>query len=435
MLHGGLRYFEHGRIALVREALAERSAVSRMAPALARPRRFLVPLYRGGRLAPWKLRTGLQLYDWLAGRHALAPHASVRASEALELEPGLAPAGLLAAGIYSDVVMDDARLAVAVARDAVAHGATLHTYTEWTGVRPTEGGFEVRGRDTLDGTDHVFHARVLVNATGPWTDAVRRQLARALKPGTPEPEPLLRPSRGVHLVYPPLTQGHGLLLIAGSDRRVFFVVPLERHSLVGTTEVEIPSPPREDDFRPSLEEMRYLRAELGRALPAHAGTPPLAVLSGVRPLLASSGAVGEASREHRVFEEYGVLTVVGGKYTTFRVMARETLEHATRRLDPTRRIEDSEEPLPAPLAGEPTVDRLTEFAVESEFARRVDDVLRRRSALWLAPDRGLATAQRIAEIMAKKLGWSAERVREELQRVSAAWRDEEALLERTREDA
>ena len=436
MLHGGLRYLQHGRIALVREALAERSAVSRMAPALARPRRFLVPLYRGGVLAPWKLRTGLQLYDWLAGRHALSPHGSARASEALALEPDLASEGLLGAGLYSDVVMDDSRLAVAVARDAVAHGASIHTYTEWTGVRPVgDGDFEVRARDTLEGADVAYHARVMVNATGAWTDVVRRQLASALRPGSPEPAPLLRPSRGVHLVYPPLTRGHGLLLLAEADRRVFFVVPLERHSLVGTTEVEVPSPPGEDDFRPSLEEVRYLRAEVARSLPAHAGTPPLAVMSGMRPLLASGGTVGEASREHRVIEEDGVLTVVGGKYTTFRVMARETVHHAFLRLRRLDEVKDSEDPLPAPLAGDPGVDRLAEFAVESELARRVEDVLRRRTSLWLAPDRGLATAQRIADVMAARLGWSAERTREELQRLGASWREEEALLQRSREES
>ena len=436
MLHGGLRYLEHGRIALVREALAERSAVSRMAPALARPRRFLVPLYRGGRMAPWKLRTGLGLYDWLAGRLSFAPHAWVRPREALTLEPELAPERLLGAGIYSDVVMDDARLAIAVARDAAAHGARLHTYTEVTGVRPLEGGgFEVRARDTLEGADHEFRARTLVNATGASTDVVRRMLSRALRPGAPEPAPLLRPSRGVHLVYPPLTRGHGMLLFSRLDRRVFFVVPLERHSLVGTTEVEVSSPPTDDDFRPSVEELRALRGLVARALPAHAGRPPLAVMAGIRPLLASGSGVGEASREHRVIEEDGVFTVAGGKYTTFRVMARDTLEQVVLKLQRHPRVVDSEDPLPAPLAGEPDVDHLSAFAVENEFARRVTDVLRRRTTLWLSPDRGLTSAQRVTVIMAAKLGWDAERMREEMRIVTSAWREEETLLERAREGA
>jgi len=110
MLHGGLRYLEQARIGLVREALRERSAVSRMAPSLARPVRFVVPLYRGDRVEPWKLRIGLTGYDLLAGRDSLAPHAMTRASDTLSLEPDLAPAGLRGAGLYTDVVMDDAQL-------------------------------------------------------------------------------------------------------------------------------------------------------------------------------------------------------------------------------------------------------------------------------------------------------------------------------------
>ncbi len=135
MLHGGLRYLEHGRLALVRESLAERAALAHMAPALAHPRRFVVPVYRGARLPLWKLRAGLALYDLLAGHQGLAPHAAARPRELLALEPGLAPDGLTGAGLYSDVVMDDGRLAVLVARDAAMHGAALHTYTEFTAAR------------------------------------------------------------------------------------------------------------------------------------------------------------------------------------------------------------------------------------------------------------------------------------------------------------
>ncbi len=437
MLHGGLRYLEHGRFALVRESLAERWALSRMAPALARPRRFLAPLYRGDRLRPWKLRAGLQLYDWLAGRAALAPHAMVRAGEALALEPDLAPAGLLGAGLYSDAVMDDARLAIAVARDAAAHGAAIHTYTELTCVRPAPGGgFEVEARDRLEGTLEVLQARTLVNAAGPWADEVRQRLQSALRPGTLDPLPLLRPSRGIHLIFPALTRDHALVLTARADGRVFFVVPMGEHSLVGTTEVEVPSPPRPDSFHPSFEEIQYLCAEVRRVLPSRGALAPLAVTAGVRPLLESGEAVGEASREHRVIDEEGILTVAGGKYTTFRVMARDALVRVARRLHrPESALADPIVPLPSPLAGAPSLEALAEFAIESEFARRVEDVLRRRSALWLAPDRGCAAARVVARMMAARLGWSAERARDEIQAYDAALGEERALLLRAREAA
>ncbi len=427
MLHGGLRYLEQGRIGLVREALAERTAVAHMAPGLAHPRRFLVPVYRGTRLPLWRLRAGLALYDLLAGRRGLAPHTMVRAREVHALEPALESADLSGAGLYSDVVMDDARLAVLVARDAAAHGAALHTYAEPTGVRPgAEGTVTVEARDALDGTRLAFEARSVVNATGPWADGVRAFLLAGLRPGPP-PAPLLRPSRGVHLVYPPLTHGHGLLLIARHDRRALFVVPLPGHALVGTTEIEVPSPPPPAAWAPDPAEIAYLRAELARALPGAAGLEPLAAISGVRPLLAGSGAVGTASREHRVIADGPVLTVAGGKYTTFRVMARDAVKHVLRVLGrPAHELRDPDDALPPPPAAGLALEHVVDFALDTEHARRVDDVLRRRTTLWLDPPRARAAAPRIAGHMARRLGWSAERERDELQTALAA-RAAEAL--------
>jgi len=436
MLHGGLRYLEHLRLGLVGESLGERAAVSRMAPALVQPRRFLVPLYRGGRLAPWKLRLGLQLYDWLAGRRGLAPHAMLRPREALALEPDLAPEGLLGAGLYSDVVMDDGRIGIAVARDAADHGAAIHTYTEVTGARPGGATLEVLARDRLGGGERSFHTRTLVVAAGPWADAVRAMLTRSLTPGAPEPPALLRPSRGVHLVYPALTRSHALLLTARADGRVFFVVPFSDRALVGTTEVEVSSPPPADAWRASPEEVRYLRAELRRALPGVAGTAPLAVFAGVRPLVASQAEVGRASREHHVLEQHPIYTVIGGKYTTFRVMARDALAPIARRLRRgDDRLADPEAPLPMPLGAGRAPDAIAEHAVAREFARRLEDVLRRRSALWLAPDRGRVAATVVARVMGEKLGWSEERRREEIQAYESALFEEDALLDRAREDA
>ncbi len=433
MLHGGLRYLEHARFSLVRESLEQRAEVGRMAPRLAEPRRFLVPLYRGDRVAPWKLRAGLSLYDAFAGRSAFSPHTMVRRAEALALEPGLAPEGLRGAGIYSDVVMDDGRLAVAVARDAVAHGARVHTWTEAIGARPApDGSYEITAHDALEGRARVVRARTIVNATGPWTDEVRTRLFRALRPGLGDPAPLLRPSRGVHLVFPPLTQGHGLLVHARRDGRVFFVVPFAGRSLVGTTEVEVASPPPASAWRASVEEIRYLRDELRRALPGVQHLPPLALLSGLRPLLASGGDVGHASREHRVVEEHGVITVAGGKYTTFRPIARDVLAVVATRLGRAGLpITDPGEPLPAPLAAGVDLEQVATFAVEHEFARRLSDVVRRRTLLWLEPDRGRAAAARIAHGMAKALGWSPARERDEFQSYDASLWEEEALLQRS----
>jgi glycerol-3-phosphate dehydrogenase len=437
MLHGGLRYLEHGHFGLVRESLRERRAVLRMAPALARPARFLVPFYRGDRRPPWMVRAGLAFYDALAGRENLAPHSAVRSAEALALEPGLGGEGLRGAGLYTDVVMDDARLTVAVALDAAARGAKLHTWTEVTGARPAEGGgFEVLARDRLEDEERREVARVLVIAAGAWSDSVRTRIARALAPGSPDPPALMRPSRGVHLVYPALTRGHGITSFVPSDGRVFFVVPFGAHSLVGTTESEVGSGADDAAWRASPDEVRYLRAALRRVLPEPARQAPLAMFAGVRPLLATRGDVGSAPREHRVVEEDAVLTVVGGKYTGFRVMARDVVRRLLPRFGrPAVSLTDPPEPLPLlpPPDGDPA--RLAGWAARDGFARTLDDVIRRRSHLWLTPDRGRVAAPTVAAALAAALGWDATRTSAALQEFHARLEDEERMLYETREES
>jgi len=436
MLHGGLRYLEHGHLRLVREALRERGEVSRMAPSLAHPTRFILPFYRGDRRPPWMIRTGLVLYDFLAGPQNLSRRSAVRPVEALMLEPGLEDRGLLGAGLYSDVVMDDARLAIAVARDAAAHGAEIHPWTEVIGARPAGEHVDVMVRETLGGGERRLTTRAVVNAAGPWVDDVRRRLVCSFRPGAPDPPPLMRPSRGVHLVYPALTAGHGVLLTARADGRVFFIIPFEGRSLVGTTEVEVASPPSAEEIRPGFEEIRYLRAELARAMPQASRQPVLAATAGVRPLLAGGGPVGHASREHRVVEDGPIVTVAGGKYTTFRVMARDTLRHLARRLGREGKpVRDSLDPLPRPLGPGHPVERLAAYAVDEEFAHRVEDVVRRRTTLWLTPDRGRIAAAEVSTVLARKLGWDEPRRRAELQRYHDALADEERLLRRAGEGA
>jgi len=432
MLHGGLRYLEHGHFSLVREALAERAALRHMAPDLARPTRFVIPFYARGRRPPWMVRAGLVLYDALAGSANLSRHQMVSARDALALEPDLEPRGLRGAALYSDAVMDDARLAVAVARDAARHGAAVHTYTRMIGARPArDGAVELIARDAIDGTERRWVARAVINAAGPWADEVRTAFTRALRPGTPDPPRLLRPTRGTHLVYPALTRAHGLLLFARTDGRVFFLVPFAGHTLVGTTEVETVSPPSPDDARPSLEEIAYLRDELARILPRPAGQPVLALTAGLRPLLGGSGDLRSASREHQVVEDGPLLTVVGGKYTTFRIMARDALERVKPKLGrAAQHIEDSADPLPRPFdLAAASVEALAESAVTEGFARRVEDVVRRRSTLWLTPDRGRVAASTVATVLARHFQWTPERVREELGAYHADLERERALLE------
>jgi glycerol-3-phosphate dehydrogenase len=432
MLHGGLRYLEHGRFRLVREALAERMAVSRLAPALARPVRFLVPIRKGDRVGPIKLRAGLALYDLLAGRSGLSPHVLAGARQALAMEPGLEPDGLRAAGIYSDAVMDDARIAVAVARDAAAHGAEILLHTELVAARPepSTGRQVVELRARMAGGVRSLKPLLIVNATGAWGDRTRAALLGMLQPGRNDPPRLLRPSRGTHLVYPALTEGHGLVTLA-ADGRVTFVIPFAGRSLVGTTEVETDSPPAEGQRRPTPDEIRYLAREVARVVPAAGRAHPIAVYAGVRPLLAADERVGEASREHRIVDDGALLTIAGGKYTTFRVMARDVFVAAARKLKrATPPAEDGATSLPAPLADAVRDEDLAAHAIEHEWAHSLEDIIRRRSTRWLADDRGLAAARRMAPVLARRLGWDAAREKEEIDRFEASVRDELVMLDR-----
>jgi glycerol-3-phosphate dehydrogenase len=383
-------------------------------------------------VGPWRLRAGLMLYDVLAGRSGLSPHVMADARQALALEPALEPEGLRGAGIYSDLVMDDARLAVAVARDAAAHGAEILTRTELVAARPeahtSRQVVELRGRAA--GSVRTLKPSLLVNATGAWSDRTRATLLGMLQPGRNDPARLLRPSRGTHLVYPALTRGHGLVTLAG-DGRVCFVVPFAGRSLVGTTELETDSPPADTQRRATADEIRYLAHEVARVVPSAARAHPIAVYSGVRPLLAADERVGEASREHRIVDDGALLTVVGGKYTTFRVMARDLLAAAARKLKRNApAADDPPAPLPVPLQDRAGDEELAAHAAEHEWAASLDDLVRRRSTRWLADDRGLAAARRMTPVLAKRLGWDATREKEEIERFEASVRDELMMLDR-----
>ena len=433
MLHGGLRYLEQGRFSLVREALSERRSVSRLAPTLTRPVRFMVPLRHGDRVGPWRLRAGLTLYDMLAGRAAMSPHVMADARQARTLEPGVEAQGLKGAGLYTDMVMDDVRLAIAVARDAASHGAEILTRTELVAARPDPStGRQVVEARARDGGDTVTRrARLVVNATGAWADRTRATVLGMLQPGASDPPRLLRPSRGTHLVYPALTQRHGIVTLAG-DGRVCFVVPFAGRSLVGTTEVETASPPLEAQRHPSADEIRYLATEVARVLPTAARMHPIAVYGGIRPLLSAVEKVGEASREHRIVEDGPLLTIVGGKYTTFRVMAHDLVARAAALLK--REVvarDDADEPLPSPPLDGPDHETFAEHAIENEWARTLEDLVRRRSTRWLADDRGLMAARRMAPVLARRMGWDASREKDEIDRFEASVRDELLMLDRT----
>jgi glycerol-3-phosphate dehydrogenase len=435
MLHGGLRYLEHGRFGLVREALHERRFWLDRAPDFSRAVRFLVPLRRGGRVGAFKLRAGLWLYDRLAGAMNLEPASAHGAADLGRLEPALDIPEVTGGGAYSDGVVDDAGLAIALAREARSHGALIRTYREPLSVRRLEDKtFEFSARDRLSTGEtrasDVVRARVVINATGSWSDATRAWFAAEL--GRPTPARRLEPSRGIHLVYPALTRGHGILFFAKSDGRVLFVVPFEGRSLVGTTEIPVDSPPTTEQQRPTLEEIVYLRRELAVLVPASVGMTPLALFSGIRPLMSNGKSIGRASREHHVLDADGLITIAGGKYTTARVMARDVLAVAARRLG--RSDEPARDELPPRLdrwPEPPHPEALADESINDLFARTLDDVMRRRSRRWMADDRGLEQVGAVATALGIRLGWSLARRNDEVDQYRESVAGERALIARS----
>lgn len=326
LAHGGLRYLETGQLRLVREGLRERGQLLRAAPHLVRPLPFLLPLYADGRWGKWMLRAGLTLYDLLAGRRGLGRHAWLDANEAVRRESELRAEGLRGAFTFHDAQMDDARLCIETAVDAARHGAEIRTRCEVIGLLEHEGRIRgVRVRD--ESGSREVHARAVVNCAGPWIARVAdgQELAR---------RPRLRWSRGTHIVLPTRTQGHGLLLSAPADRRVVFALPYKGMTLMGTTEVETRAAP--STVEPTADEIDYL-LDCSRAYfpssPANREDVRLS-FAGLRTLPdGEERDPGRVSREAVIQEDApGLLSLVGGKYTTHRSTAEELVDRITRRL-------------------------------------------------------------------------------------------------------
>ncbi|MBI1913820.1 MAG: glycerol-3-phosphate dehydrogenase [Planctomycetes bacterium] len=327
LVHGGLRYLEHADIPLVYEALHERALLLSNAPHLVHPLRFVLPFYRGGRVPAWRWRAGLTLYDLLAGSGNIRRSRPLgRACLAREF-PGLRAESLTGGAEYYDAQMDDARLCIEVVKTAAEHGSCVANYVEAVDFARQSGLITgVRAIDHVTGRQLVIEARQVLNATGPWVDAVCRLAGD-------EGGPRLRPTKGVHLVAPGRGLTSAFLLLHPRDGRVFFVIPWLGKTLVGTTDTEHHTPP--DDVRATPDDLRYLLEGHN-----HYFSPPLSERDllghfvGLRPLLRARPAEPSSlSREFRLFwSPSGLLSVAGGKYTTYRHMAEVITDAVVRRL-------------------------------------------------------------------------------------------------------
>lgn len=331
LVHGGVRYLEHGHLHLVFEASRERRTLLQIAPHLVRPLRFLWPVYRGARIARWKLRAGLWAYDALSLFRNVGSHAGASRREILRREPALRQEGLLGGAEYWDAATDDVRLTLANVLAAAEAGAVTLNHAPVTAFLH-DGGGRVHGAritDAVTGAVVAVSARVVVNATGPWSDATRQ-----LDDGVAHDAVL--GSKGVHIAVPhrrvPVTDA--LTLLHPADGRVFFILPSPVHTIIGTTETPAERGPH--DVRANRRDVQYLLQGANHFYPSAALTAAdvISAWAGIRPLVAHAGTTAnDASREHLIATaSSGLVSVTGGKLTTYRAMATEIVDTVERAL-------------------------------------------------------------------------------------------------------
>lgn len=443
LVHGGVRYLKQGNLSLVREALEERALLLRNAPHVAHDLSFIIPCPSW-----WQAffyGTGLKLYDWLAGRQNLGRSRQLTRSQVLAHIPTLDGRMCSRGVLYHDGQFDDARLLINLAQTAARYGGCLVNYAQVTGlIKENDRVAGVKWKDVETGREVNSLARIVINATGPFCDDVRRMNEAAVRP-------LVAASQGVHVVLPKhfLPGNTAMMVPKTSDGRVVFLIPWYDAVVLGTTDTAIDHADLEP--RAQSAEIDFLLETVAGYLPkAPKRSDILSVFTGVRPLVLSTPGKNTASlsRDHTIeVSSSGLLTITGGKWTTYRRMAEDCVNRAAELADLSRQVcrtrelaiaGSSAEPLPRNVYGSDAaaieelgrsiaggLERLDErltvrpaeilWAVRHEMARSVEDVLARRTrALFLNAQAAVDIAAVVAAWMAKELGrdeaWEASQV-------------------------
>jgi glycerol-3-phosphate dehydrogenase len=415
LLHGGMRYLAQGRIGLVREASKEKTVLRRIAPHLAQPLEFIFPTRRASGWSRWKLAVGVKIYDLLCGVGQGGGSGSMGIEEALRRVPGLNAERLTGAVRYHDALTNDARLVLDTLTSAREHGAIACNYVRLVDAQVDGSEWRCELENLRTGGHHVARARSVVNAAGPWSDRI------------PNSKTSLRLTKGVHLVVDRrrLPVHDAVVLAEGS--RILFVIPWGERVILGTTDT---------DYQGSLEEppcdaqdIDYILSVVNGAFPA-AGLGRADVVStwsGLRPLVADPhGNPSDISRRHKITMSHpGWWDVTGGKLTTYRLMAEETVNSIAKylgiqtpacRTAKTPLVEGGEAGVFSGILPPPVSAAAASYFCRTESARHLDDVMIRRTSWRHYHHDHVRLAEDVARWMAAELGWSGDDTANELRR-------------------
>jgi len=412
LLHGGLRYLEQGRVGLVREASLEKQILRDIAPHLGDPLGFVFPAFRPGGRPLWQLRIGVKLYDLLCSFRNFGASQGYTVSETRRMLPGLRNDGLRGSVRYFDALTNDARLVLDTLRSATAAGARVSNYAQFLSTRRVGRQWVTQIRDEIKGREFELRARTIVNATGPWAQGLAHSAVK------------LRLSKGIHIVVDRSRLPVNDAVVITEGRRILFVIPWGERLIIGTTDTDFHGSP--ESVATDANDIAYVLKAVNRAFPTLRlqESEVVSTWAGLRPLIANpDGSPSDISRAHQIRSpEPAWWDVAGGKLTTYRLMAEQTVDQLVSFLGlPASPCRSAQEPLLPPdetrysgiLPSEFTAQAVSHF-IENEWAVSLTDVMVRRSGWHYYHADAAERAQQAAGWMAAIAGWSCERTAGEL---------------------